>query len=44
MAHSKMQKPEPNSNDEKPPKVTGIGGIFFFSNDPEKTKKWYYYT
>ena len=23
------------------PKVTGIGGIFFFSKDPEKTKKWY---
>ena len=23
------------------PKVTGIGGIFFFSEDPEKTKKWY---
>ena len=23
------------------PKVTGIGGIFFFSEDVEKTKKWY---
>ena len=23
------------------PKVTGIGGIFFFSDDAEKTKKWY---
>jgi len=23
------------------PKVTGIGGIFFFSEDAEKTKKWY---
>ena len=23
------------------PKVTGIGGIFFFSDDPEKTKDWY---
>lgn len=23
------------------PKVTGIGGIFFFSNDPEKTREWY---
>ncbi|MBC8214114.1 MAG: VOC family protein [Candidatus Marinimicrobia bacterium] len=23
------------------PKVTGIGGIFFFSKDTEKTKKWY---
>ena len=23
------------------PKVTGIGGIFFFTDDPEKTKEWY---
>jgi predicted enzyme related to lactoylglutathione lyase len=23
------------------PKVTGIGGIFFFSDDPAKTRKWY---
>lgn len=23
------------------PKVTGIGGIFFFSDDPQKTKEWY---
>lgn len=23
------------------PKVTGIGGIFFFSGDPEKSKQWY---
>ena len=23
------------------PKVTGIGGIFFFTDDPDKTKKWY---
>lgn len=30
------------STDENPvPKVTGIGGIFFFSEDPEETKKWY---
>ncbi|MFN8236967.1 MAG: VOC family protein [Chitinophagales bacterium] len=28
------------SNDTMP-KVTGIGGIFFFSDDPQKTKKWY---
>jgi len=24
-----------------PPKVTGIGGIFFFSKNPDKTKQWY---
>lgn len=23
------------------PKVTGIGGIFFFSENPEKVKEWY---
>ena len=23
------------------PKVTGIGGIFFFSENPENTKNWY---
>ncbi|WP_018622349.1 hypothetical protein, partial [Spirosoma luteum] len=23
------------------PKVTGIGGIFFFSDNPEETRAWY---
>lgn len=23
------------------PKVTGIGGVFFFSENPEKTREWY---
>lgn len=35
---------ENKSSDTKeiiPPKVTGIGGIFFFSDNPEKTKEWY---
>ena len=26
---------------ESTPKVTGIGGIFFFSDNPEATKIWY---
>lgn len=26
---------------ELPPKVTGIGGIFFFSDKPDEAKKWY---
>lgn len=26
---------------DKTPKVTGIGGIFFFSDNPEKTREWY---
>ena len=25
----------------KPPKVTGIGGIFFLSDDPKETRDWY---
>jgi len=25
----------------KSPKVTGIGGIFFFSDDPNETRGWY---
>jgi predicted enzyme related to lactoylglutathione lyase len=27
--------------DTTTPKVTGIGGIFFFSENPENTKNWY---
>jgi predicted enzyme related to lactoylglutathione lyase len=29
------------TSDQPTPKVTGIGGIFFFSDDPDKTKNWY---
>ncbi len=28
-------------NDPSTPKVTGVGGIFFFTDDPTKTKQWY---
>jgi len=27
--------------DDATPKVTGVGGIFFFSDNPEATRKWY---
>ncbi|MFB6320262.1 VOC family protein [Saccharicrinis sp. FJH54] len=27
--------------DDVTPKVTGIGGIFFYSDDPDKTREWY---
>lgn len=30
-----------SENKDTIPKVTGIGGIFFFSEDTEQTKKWY---
>lgn len=28
-------------NSNKPPKVTGIGGIFFLSDEPKETRDWY---
>jgi predicted enzyme related to lactoylglutathione lyase len=31
----------PESHDAQTPKVTGIGGIFFYSDDPEKRRDWY---
>ncbi|UWY27187.1 VOC family protein [Flavobacterium sp. TR2] len=31
---------ENNSNDTTP-KVTGLGGIFFFMDNPKETKEWY---
>jgi len=28
-------------NSDVTPKVTGVGGIFFFTNDPKETREWY---
>ncbi|MEZ4844939.1 MAG: VOC family protein [Bacteroidia bacterium] len=39
-----MNDKDPTSNqpaEDTTPRVTGIGGIFFFSDDPEKSKEWY---
>jgi predicted enzyme related to lactoylglutathione lyase len=41
MAEQNTQPDESLSQHDKTPKVTGLGGIFFFSEDPEKTKEWY---
>lgn len=30
-----------NQPDNSTPKVTGIGGIFFFSDNPKETNEWY---
>lgn len=30
-----------NQTDNTAPKVTGIGGIFFFSENPKETRDWY---
>jgi len=29
------------STDGTTPKITGMGGIFFYSDDPKQTKEWY---
>lgn len=29
------------NNSDKTPKVLGVGGIFFFCNDPKETREWY---
>lgn len=36
---SKFEKPI--AQKDLPPKVTGIGGIFFIADNPEKTREWY---
>lgn len=30
-----------NSDQDLTPKVTGIGGIFFFTENPKETREWY---
>lgn len=30
-----------NSSADTTPKVTGIGGIFFFTDNPKETREWY---
>ena len=41
MSKESNKKQEPTKSSNLEPKVTGIGGIFFFSDNPEKTKNWY---
>lgn len=41
-----MEKQNNTSDQDTPPadstpKVTGIGGIFFFTDNPQETKEWY---
>ncbi len=35
------EEKELKKESDKTPRVTGIGGIFFFSDNPEKTREWY---
>ncbi len=41
MKKEKKHQDDTNSSEDVTPKVTGVGGIFFFSENPEKTKEWY---
>lgn len=41
MANKKKGNEESARSIDNTPRVTGIGGIFFFAEDTEKTKKWY---
>ena len=41
MEDQKKQTDKSTSPADTTPKVTGIGGIFFFSDDTKKIKDWY---
>ncbi len=41
MEEPKNQTDNSNPPTDTSPKVTGIGGIFFFSDNPEESKAWY---
>ncbi len=41
MEEQKNETKNTVSTDDTTPKVTGIGGILFYSDDTEKTKEWY---
>jgi predicted enzyme related to lactoylglutathione lyase len=41
MEDQKDQTNKSTSSDNTTPKVTGIGGIFFFSDNTKETKEWY---
>jgi predicted enzyme related to lactoylglutathione lyase len=41
MEELKNESTKTPSNNDTTPKVTGIGGIFFFSDSPQETREWY---
>ncbi len=41
MTEKKDQTEKPASKVDSTPKVTGVGGIFFYSENLEETQKWY---
>jgi predicted enzyme related to lactoylglutathione lyase len=38
---NKTKQSKDNAMNDTIPKVTGIGGVFFFSDNPEEIRKWY---
>jgi predicted enzyme related to lactoylglutathione lyase len=41
MANKKDETEKAMSEINNTPKVTGVGGIFFYSDNPKETQKWY---
>ncbi|MGQ1891016.1 VOC family protein [Thermophagus sp. OGC60D27] len=41
MSNPKDRREKPDSSSDNKPKITGIGGIFFYSDNAEETQKWY---
>src|ERR1044072_8602086 len=41
MKEQKGETTDTSSTNDTTPKVTGIGGIFFFSDNPKETREWY---
>ena len=41
MEEQKNETANTSSTNQVAPKATGVGGIFFFSEDPKKTNEWY---
>ena len=42
MEEQKSETANTPSTNDTTPKVTGIGGIFFFSDNPKEAKEWYH--
>jgi len=41
MEEQKNETTNSGATDVTTPKITGMGGIFFYSDDPKETKEWY---
>lgn len=41
MEEQKNESTERTSGNDNSPKVTGVGGIFFFSENPKEARAWY---